>query len=257
MSMHHLERTQTSRQFGRFAALAMFVSGVVFAIVLVAGLVSLKSPDDPIRDPYFTMMEILILISAPLMVAVLVAVHAYAGRDVKVFSLTALAFMVASAGMTSSIHFVVLIASRQVAFSSLSWVPLFLSFNTWPSVAYILDILAWDWFYGLAMVFGALVFRGGRVEAATRLAMLLSGVLSIAGLICLPLGNIQLRMIGIVGYAGLAPVVFLLLAIILGRTESGSQDAIRSLGPQSSTNSGRETPRDVFKEDLIKEKHPV
>jgi hypothetical protein len=64
-------------------------------------------------------------------------------------------------------------------------------------------------------------------------------------------------MIGIFGYAGLAPVVFLLLAIILGRTESGSEDALRSLGPQSSTNNGRERPQEVFKEDLFKEKHTV
>jgi hypothetical protein len=59
---------------------------------------------------------------------------------------------------------------------------LFLSINTWPSFVYILGILAWDWFYGLSMLFRALVFKGGRVETAARLAMAVSGVLSIAGM---------------------------------------------------------------------------
>ncbi len=55
--------------------------------------------------------------------------------------------------------------------------------------------------------------------------MAVIGVLSIVGLICLPFGNIQLRWIGIFGYAGLSPVVFLLLAQVLGRAEVHSQEA--------------------------------
>ena len=110
----------------------------------------------------------------------------------------------------------VLTVGRQVEFTSVSWMPLFLSFQ-WPSVVYALDILAWDWFYGLSMLFAAPVFKGGRLQTAVRIAMVVSGVLSIAGLIFLPFGDIQLRNIGIFGYAGLSPVVFLLLATVLGR----------------------------------------
>jgi hypothetical protein len=202
MNMHH---TQASRQIGRVAALALFFIGVTYAITLVAGFVSLKSPQVPILDTYFSLMEVLIFISAPLLVALMVAVHAYAARDDKVYSLTALAFMILSAGLTASIHFVVLVASRQVEFRSLSWLPLFLAFK-WPSLVYILDILAWDVFYGLSMLFAASVFKGGRLQTAVRITMAVSGVFSIAGLIFLPFGDIQLRMIGIVGYAGLGPV---------------------------------------------------
>jgi hypothetical protein len=173
-------------------------------------------------------MEVLIFIMAPLMVALMVAIHAYAAREDKAYSLTALAFMIVSAAITSSIHFVIMVASRQVEFSSLS--PLFLSFK-WPSVVYILDILAWDWFYGLSLLVAAQVFKGGRLETTLRIIMTLSGGLSLLGLISLPLGNIQLRMIGIIGYGGLSPVVFFLLAKILGRAESVSQKAKRNLNP--------------------------
>ncbi len=232
--MHHIDHTQASRQIGRVAALALFFCGVAYAIITAVGYVSLKSPQDPMQDPFFTLMEVLIIIMAPLLVAVMVAVHAYAARDDKAYSLTALAFMIVSAAITSSIHFVVLVASRQVEFSSLSWLPLFLSFK-WPSVVYILDILAWDWFYALSMLFAAPVFKGGRLETAVRIVMAVSGVLSLAGLIFLPFGNIQIRWIGILGYAGLSPVVFLLLAKVLGRAESCSEEAARSLGPQLGT----------------------
>ena|SRR2546426_6077771 len=153
--------------------------------------------------------------------------------------------MIVCAAITSSVHFVVLTVGRQVEFTSVSWMPLFLSFQ-WPSVVYALDILAWDWFYGLSMLFAAPVFKGGRLQTAVRIAMVVSGVLSIAGLIFLPFGDIQLRNIGIFGYAGLSPVVFLLLATVLGRAESRSQEAARSLGPGSGPNNGRENPQEVW-----------
>jgi len=54
---------------------------VVYAVILALGILSLKSPQDPIGDPYFTIMELLILFMAPLMVVSMVAVHAYAPSD--------------------------------------------------------------------------------------------------------------------------------------------------------------------------------
>jgi hypothetical protein len=240
-----MDHTQASRRIGRVAALALFFFTVAYAIITTAGLLSLKSPQESIQDPFFFLMEVLIVVMAPLMVAVMVAVHIYAARDVKAYSLMALAFMIVCAAITSSVHFVMLTVSRQVEFTGVSWMPLFLSFK-WPSVIYALDILAWDWFYGLSMLFAAPVFKGGRLETAVRIAMAVSGVLSIAGLIFLPFGDIQLRMIGILGYAGMSPVVFLLLAKVFGRAESRSQEAVRSLGPELGTNNGRENPQKVF-----------
>ncbi len=210
--------TQASRQIGRVAALALVLFGVAYVIITIAGLVSLKSPQEPIQDPFFFLMEVLIVITAPLYVIVMAAIHASAAPEMKVYSLTALACMIACATITTGIHFLILTVGRQSAFTHLAWFPLFFSYQ-WPSVVYALDVLAWDWFYGLSMLFAAPVLRGSKLELSARIAMIASGVLSIAGLIFLPLGNIQLRMIGILGYAGLSPVVFLLLASVFGRTK--------------------------------------
>jgi uncharacterized membrane-anchored protein len=88
------------------AAVTVLLS-VAYAVVLVAGLLSLPSPQQPIGDPLFSVLEILILLVTPVMVALMVAVHAWASSDAKVFSLMALVFMVLVAGFTCSVHFVI------------------------------------------------------------------------------------------------------------------------------------------------------
>jgi hypothetical protein len=107
--MSHEDFTIQHRAIGRSAAWAVFCLGVVYSITLVLGLRSLKSPQDPIGDPFFSMMEMLILLMAPLIVISMVAVHAYADPDVKVYSSIALAFTLLLAGITSSVHFVFLL----------------------------------------------------------------------------------------------------------------------------------------------------
>jgi hypothetical protein len=230
--MFHEGFTSQHRAIGTAAAWAVFFLGVMYAVTTVLGFLSLKSPQDPIGDPYFTIMELLIVLMAPLMVVSMVAVHAYAPAEVKVYSLTALVFMILLAGITSSVHFVILTVSRQIETAGLTGVPLLLSFK-WPSVAYTLDILAWDWFFALSMLFAAPVFKGGRLEIAVRILMIVSGVLSLAGLIGVPLADMQVRNIGIIGYAGVALVVFLLLGIVFGRTHPVPGDTERSRDSQS------------------------
>lgn len=230
--MFHEGFTSQHRAIGTAAAWAVFFLGVMYAVTTVLGFLSLKSPQDPIGDPYFTIMELLIVLMAPLMVVSMVAVHAYAPAEVKVYSLTALCFMILLAGITSSVHFVILTVSRQIETAGLTGVPLLLSFK-WPSVAYTLDILAWDWFFALSMLFAAPVFKGGRLEIAVRILMIVSGVLSLAGLIGVPLADMQVRNIGIIGYAGVALVVFLLLGIVFGRTHPVPGNTERSRDSQS------------------------
>jgi hypothetical protein len=235
-TMSHKDFTPHHRAVGRIAAWALFITGVVYAITTVLGLLSLKSPQDPIGNPYVTIMELLIILTAPLYIISMVAVHAYAPPEAKAYSLTALIFMTLLAGLTSSVHFVLLTVSRQIEATGLTWVPMFLSWK-WPSVIYTLDILAWDWFFALSMLFAAPVFKGGRLERNVRNLMIVSGVLCLAGLIGVPLGNMQVRNIGIIGYGLLAPVVFLLLAILFGRTQSEPAHSERNviLNPETKT----------------------
>ena len=209
--------TATARTLGIFSAAATVILGVAYAVTLAVGLLTLESPQKPIGDPIFPILEVLIIVMMPAMVALMVAVHAWAPMDAKALSLTSVVFMGLLAGVTCSLHFCVLTLSRQPEFTEQSWLPLVLSFE-WPSVVYALDILGWDVFFPLSMLFAALVFQGSRLAAWIRVLMIASGVLSLAGLSGVVAGDMQLRNIGIVGYVGVFLVVVALLAVLFYRT---------------------------------------
>jgi hypothetical protein len=211
--------TPTARSLAIFSAAATVMLLVAYALTLAVGLASLESPQQPIGDPMFTILEIMIIVMMPAMVALMVAVHAWVPTHAKTLTLTSVVFMGLLAGMTSIVHFCILTLSRQPEFSGQSWVPLVLSFN-WPSVVYTLDILAWDIFFPLSMLFAAPVFGGSRLAGWIRVLMIASGVLSLAGLSGVVSGDMQLRNIGIVGYVGVFLVVATLLAVLFYRTTS-------------------------------------
>jgi len=190
---------------------------VAYAVTLAVGLASLQSSREPIGDPMFTILEVLIIGMMPAMVALMVAVHAWAPMHAKAFSLTSVVFMGVLAAVTCTVHFCILTLSRQPEFAGHSWGALVFSFE-WPSVAYALDILAWDIFFALSMLFAAPVFSGSRLAAWIRVLMIASGVLSLAGLSGVVSGNMHLRNIGIVGYVGVFLVVAALLAVLFYRT---------------------------------------
>ena len=222
--MSHEGFTPLHRTLGKTAAWVVFSLIVIYAVTTILGFLSLKDPLDQIGDPYFTIMEILIFLMSPFMVISMIAVHAYATQNVKAYSFTALVFMIVMAVITSSIHFIVLTVSRQIEASGFTWAPLFFSFS-WPSVAYTADILAWDWFFALSILFAVPVFKGNGLKRVLRYLMIVSGVLSLVGLFGVPLAimNVEywltVRNIGIIGYALISPIVFLLLGIVFARTK--------------------------------------
>jgi hypothetical protein len=211
-----VEFSATARRLGIFSAVGVVILGVAYAITLALGFLSLKSPGQPIGDPMFSILEVLIIVMMPVMVALMVAVHAWAPSHTKALSLTVVVFMGLLAGVTCSVHFVILTLSRQAAFAGQPWLPLFLWFK-WPSVAYALDILGWDFFFALSMLFAAPVFGGSRLAASIRVLMIASGVLALAGLSGVVAGDMQLRNIGIAGYLGVFLVVAGLLAVLFYR----------------------------------------
>jgi membrane protease YdiL (CAAX protease family) len=96
-----------------------------------------------------------------------------------------------------------------------------------------LDILAWDWFFALSILFAVPVFKGSGLERTLRYFMVVSGVLSLVGLLGVPLAIMKVeywltvRNIGIVGYALVAPVAFLLMGIVFGRSQREPELAVQ------------------------------
>jgi hypothetical protein len=214
--------TASARRLGIISASGTVLLSVAYAIPLTAGLLSLPTPDTPIGDPWFPMMEVLIILTMPVMVALMVVVHAWAAPETKVYSLLALVFMALLTVVTCSVHFVILTVSHQADFVGQSWLPLVLSFR-WLSITYTLDVLAWDVFFALAALSVAPVFSGSRLVRSIRVLMIASGTLSLGGLSGVFLNNSSFRSIGIAGYAVVFPVAALLLAVLFYRTKALSE----------------------------------
>ena len=214
--MRHDNLNSVHRKVGRVTCFMVFGLGIFYAVVTTIGLLSLKSLHDTIGNPYFTIMEILSILIALLMTISIVAVHYYAAPVDKFFSLTSLMFMLVATAITSCVHFLILSISQSAEAHQLTNYSFLFSFK-WPSIVYALDILAWDLFFGLSMLFVAPVFKNGRLEKNLKILLIISGILSLFGLIGVPLQNMQIRNIGIIGYAVVAPLAFLLIGKILGR----------------------------------------
>jgi hypothetical protein len=213
-------------------ALAVALLCLVYAVVLTIGLLTLPSPQHQIQDPWFSLLEVLIIVIAPVMVGLTVALHARAEPHHKPFAIASTTFMAMCAVVTCSVHFSTLTLSRQPSFVGQDWARNVFAFQ-WPSVAYALDILAWDIFFPLAALFAAPTIQGMGQAGVARRLMYTSSALAFIGLAGVPLSNMQVRNIGIVGYAVLFPVAAALLAGVFSRhwpTRAASSDESDRLG---------------------------
>jgi hypothetical protein len=156
---------------------------------------------------------------APAMVVMMGAVHAVAAPEDKVFSLSAFAFIVLAAGLTASIHFVLLTVDRQADLEALPGYDVIFAWE-WPSVFYALDIVAWDLFLGLSLLTAVPVFRGqSRLQGHLRRFLAIGGTMCLAGLVGPAIGNIDLRLVGEFGYWFVFPAVALMIGLYFGRME--------------------------------------
>lgn len=195
---------------------AVGVLCLFYSVVLFIGLLTLPSQDQQIQDPWFTLMEILIITISPAMVAFTVALHALAPADRKSVAMLSVLFMGMCAVVTCSVHFSILSLSRHPAFTADHWSRLVFSFR-WPSVAYALDILAWDVFFPLAALCSAFGIRDTRLAGWVRGLLFASAGLAFLGLLGVPLANMKIRNIGIIGYAVLFPTAAAVSAVIFCR----------------------------------------
>lgn len=201
---------------GVVAGVSVAVLSIAYATVLCIGLLTLPSSDLPIQNPWFTFMEVLILAIAPAMVVFTVGLHAWAPADRRSLTRLSVIFMSMCALVTCCVHFVVLTLSRQPAFATASWSTLVFAFQ-WPSVVYALDILAWDIFFPLSALCAAVAIHGKGLAGLARKFLFASAALAFIGLLGIPLVNMNIRNIGIIGYVLLFPIAAVMLAIVLRR----------------------------------------
>jgi len=214
--------TQTDWRVGMWSAMSAATIGAIFVVVGLIGVVARPPSSEPLQqvDPYLAILETLMILFAVLLVVMMAAVYAYAPPERKTFSLAALAFVICFAVTTCGVHFASLTLGRQAdprAFPLLSHQ---LSTGDWPTLAMSLDLLAWDLFLGLALVFAARVFVG-EASRRVRVSITLAGALCLAGTLAPASGHMHIQYLGIAGYAFVLPVTCALLAIFF-RQERGA-----------------------------------
>src|SRR5947199_4358128 len=128
------------RMLGAWSARTLFLIDVAFVAVFVAGFASIGNTSDPLPDPYLAIAEILILVMAPIMVCLMLAIHQCAPKRAKPFTQVALGWMLAAAAFTTTVHFVELTVARHINHATVPGYDRIFDFK-WPSMLYAVDIV--------------------------------------------------------------------------------------------------------------------
>jgi hypothetical protein len=201
-------------QFVRWTTYALLALGVIYIGLIVWGIITQDPNTGFIRENVRILMEITTIISAVVLLFFALSIKNILGPKHNFLAEISVVFMTILVTLTSIVHFVSITISNQLVDANPLLSPL-VSLN-WPSLLLSIDILAWDVFFGVAFIFLGLSLRRIKGLSAVYILMVLSGILSLLGLIALPLNNMNLRFIGIFGYT-VMPVIS--SAILLGKIE--------------------------------------
>ena len=123
-----------------WSARVLAAFGVAYAVTMVAGFAAMGNLSKPLEDPYLAIMEVLILVMAPVLVLLAVVIHACAPEGTKTYSMTALGWMLLLAGFTMTVHLVQLTVVRRIDPSAIQGFQYLFNWH-WPSVLYGVDIV--------------------------------------------------------------------------------------------------------------------
>ena len=185
----------TPSRLGSLSGTMLVAVGVAYAMVLGGGFTR-HGLSEPITDPILAVMEFLTLASVLPLLLLAVACLLIAPESRRVWGILAVCFAAMFAAATSGVHVVELTAGRQLGSAGL----------VWPSATYAVELLAWDLFLGLALLFMAAALNPQDAPPMLRRIVRLTGALCIAGLIGPVLGNMRLQLVGVFGYAVMLPV---------------------------------------------------
>jgi hypothetical protein len=224
--------TRTDRLLGKVSCYTQFGISAAYVPAMAAGVVAVGGFSAPIRDPYQAVMELLIFPSAVALIVAFAALHAYAPAPKKTLSLSALVLVTLMAGITICVHLIVLTVGRQANEATLPGFKMLFSW-TWPSMIYALDIAAWDFCLGAGLLLAAAVFSGDPLAARVRRGLTISGLLCLGGLLGAALGDMNIRNIGVLGYAFVLPIVMLRMGRLFAATPAVDDRAAAGPGQRT------------------------
>lgn len=186
----------TAARLGARSGVAVAMVGVTYAIVLAAGMAR-HGLSEPIADPILAIMEVLTIASALPTLALFVALHASTEPARQLWATLSACCAAMFAFATMGVHLVELTSGRATGSHGL----------VWPSATYAVELFAWDFLLGLALVLAAGALPATEHGLRLRAWLRAAGGLCLAGLIGPLVGNMRLQLVGVAGYAILFPIV--------------------------------------------------
>ncbi|MHB8132665.1 MAG: hypothetical protein ACYDH1_00460 [Anaerolineaceae bacterium] len=183
---------------------ALIALGGLYIILIAWGLITADPATGMIQNDKRILMEITTILSSILLLLFFTSIHFFIEPRNIFFSFLGIIFMSFSTVLTCCVHFISITVADKILMANESLTPI-LSLG-WPSVLLSIDILSWDFFFGLAILFLGIGLFENENQRKTAVLMLLSGIFSLFGLIALPLDNMNIRYIGVFGYT-LLPVI--------------------------------------------------
>src|SRR5215813_12191505 len=168
--------TQFDRRVGIWSASAIVL--LSFAYILTGMIWIISSSNGPRiqglepSEPFLTILETLILLCAPAIVLLFAAMHAYAPANRKTCSRAAFGFALLLSGITGVVHFVQLTAVRRTGSKVI--IEALAMYDPSGRLTPVLaaDLVAWDFFFGFALLFAGLIFSGDKLQGAIRAAFI-------------------------------------------------------------------------------------
>lgn len=178
--------------------LILICVALIYLVLIIVGIITSNPSTGYFQDNVKYFMEITTMGSSIVLLVFTVLIFYSFETETNICGFLSILFMSIVVILTCSVHFIGITVSSSLINSNKSFEPL-LSLN-WPSALFSLDILAWDLFFGISFICLGISLNKYSKQGVTGLLSILSGLLSILGLIALPMNNMNIRYIGIFGY---------------------------------------------------------
>ncbi|HMD97289.1 MAG TPA: hypothetical protein VKM93_08195 [Terriglobia bacterium] len=184
--------SRLSIKLGYWSAVLSVILTVVWGIGLVMAMIFFPIPSwtnladfvaavRPASLVAATLAQVAAFLLGPLSLILFCSLHDYAAADQKILTRIGLCCIVATLVLGSQMYFVHFNVMRlMVSRRALTGLEQFVEWN--PSSAMAASgLLAWTFFWGLALLFVAPIFSGGRLERRLRLTSLICGICGVLG----------------------------------------------------------------------------
>jgi hypothetical protein len=190
------------------SSIAILIVGILYVAVITCWLIIEATPGEPIGDPYLAVMEVLTVVSALALLGLVTAIWCFADAAHRLPAVTALAIGALAAGTTIAVHFVQLTAIRQLWHAGR-----IVDYRlVWPSALFAVEYFVWDILVGFTLISVSVTIAGGSGAEPARRALLIGGVLCLAGVAGPLSGRMFLQNVAVLGYAVVFPIAGALMA---------------------------------------------